>query len=275
MREHYAHCEAEVRDGDKDRFLATLFAPAEARPHLFALYAFALEISRVAERVRDPLAGEIRLQWWRDALQAGGAAGHPVAAALLDTIERRGLSLAPLLALVDAHTSDLYAEPMPNLAALDAYADTTAGALFRLAAEILDDRDAALTQANIHAGRAQTYIWVLRNLARHAAAGKTYLPLELFERRGVRYLDGLVGHADREFRLAFSDAVELATLEYEKARALLGDRPAPSIALLPLAVVPLYLRRMTRAGYDPLRSAPDVAQWRRQWALWRAARRGL
>ena len=38
-----------VRDGDKDRFLATLFAPAGRRDALYALYAFNLEIVRIAE----------------------------------------------------------------------------------------------------------------------------------------------------------------------------------------------------------------------------------
>ena len=45
----YAHCEALVRASDKDRFVASLFAPTGTRPHLFALYAFNLEIARVAE----------------------------------------------------------------------------------------------------------------------------------------------------------------------------------------------------------------------------------
>ncbi|MGZ8323236.1 MAG: squalene/phytoene synthase family protein, partial [Rhodoplanes sp.] len=60
----YAHCEALVRAADKDRFLASLFAPAERRRRLFALYAFNAEIARVREVVRTPIAGEIRLQWW-------------------------------------------------------------------------------------------------------------------------------------------------------------------------------------------------------------------
>ena len=47
-------------------FSPTLFAPAEHRGALFALYAFNLEVARVREVVREPLAGEIRLQWWRD-----------------------------------------------------------------------------------------------------------------------------------------------------------------------------------------------------------------
>ncbi len=64
-----SHCEALVREGDPDRYLATLFAPAAARPHLFALYAFSLTVARVREAASNPMAGEIRLQWWRDALQ--------------------------------------------------------------------------------------------------------------------------------------------------------------------------------------------------------------
>ena len=34
------YCEDLVREADKDRFLASLFAPAERRPALLALYAF-------------------------------------------------------------------------------------------------------------------------------------------------------------------------------------------------------------------------------------------
>src|SRR3990172_2713533 len=118
MRENYAHCEAEVRARDKDRYLATLFAPAEARPHLFALYAFNLEVAQVRERIHEPLAGEVRLQWWRDAVEgtrAGEATANPVAAALLDTVERRSLARHLLSELVDGRSFDLYDDPMPTL----------------------------------------------------------------------------------------------------------------------------------------------------------------
>jgi len=90
MQDNFAHCENLLREGDKDRFLATLFAPADKRGPLFALYAFNHEVARVRETVREPLAGEVRLQWWRDAVASGGgeARAHPVAAALIDSIER-------------------------------------------------------------------------------------------------------------------------------------------------------------------------------------------
>lgn len=50
-----------VRDGDKDRYLASLFAPDGKRPHLLALYAFNLKDcphpgcrERAADRVDPP-----------------------------------------------------------------------------------------------------------------------------------------------------------------------------------------------------------------------------
>jgi phytoene synthase len=66
MRTAYAYCEALVRAADKDRFLAALFLPPVVRAHAFALYAFNAEIAAVRGRARDPLAGEVRFQWWRD-----------------------------------------------------------------------------------------------------------------------------------------------------------------------------------------------------------------
>src|SRR6266480_6032053 len=111
MQDAFAHCEGLVRAADRDRFLTTLFAPAEHRPALLALYAFNLEIARVREVVDEPLAGEIRLQWWSDVLEGEGrgeVAAHPVAAALQTIIARYRLSIERLKMLVDARRFDVY-----------------------------------------------------------------------------------------------------------------------------------------------------------------------
>ena len=142
MDDNFRHCEQLVREGDKDRFLAALFAPADKRGALFALYAFNLEVARVREAVREAMAGEIRLQWWRDAIESGGgeASAHPVAAALRETIARFDLPVAPLIDLIEARSFDLYDDPMPNSAALEGYAVKTSSALIGLAASILEQR---------------------------------------------------------------------------------------------------------------------------------------
>jgi len=53
----YAAAEASVRSADRDRWLADLFLPAEARPHVLALHAFSLEIARVRDVVREAMPG--------------------------------------------------------------------------------------------------------------------------------------------------------------------------------------------------------------------------
>ncbi len=75
-----------VREGDRDRYIATLLAPAAKRPALTALHAFDLELSRIPRLARQQIAGEIRLQWWREAVDGSNeheALANPVAAALI------------------------------------------------------------------------------------------------------------------------------------------------------------------------------------------------
>ncbi len=65
-----------VRAADPDRYFSALFAPAPLRPLLLSLYAFNHEGARVAESVREPMLGAIRLEWWRETVE-GAANGTP------------------------------------------------------------------------------------------------------------------------------------------------------------------------------------------------------
>ena len=273
----YRHCEDQVRASDKDRFLATLFAPAAPRGLLFALYAFNLEIAGVRDRVREPMAGEIRLQWWRDVLngeRASEAAANPVAAALLETIAHCALPAEPLRDLIEAHAFDLYDDPMPTRAALDAYAHKTAGVVFHQAARICGGVTRAVEEAAEHAGKAHAITDLLRRFARAASRHQVFVPAELLERHSTRVEEVTAGQASEGLLAA------LAALRADARRHLVGFElllpvlPAATMpAFLPLALVPGYLTRMERDDYDPFHTPIEVAQWRRQWTLWRAARR--
>jgi phytoene synthase len=273
----YAHCAAEIRAHDPDRFFASLFAPADKRPHLHALYAFSLEIARVREVARQPIAGEIRLQWWREALSGAGrgdVAAHPVAAALLDTMSRFGLPPAPFLALIEARTFDLYDDPMPDVATLEGYAGETASVLFRLASLTLaDGSEAGPADAAGHAGVAYAITGLLRALPWHARAGQLYLPGDVLARHGVTREDIIAGRDSPALRAALAEMRALARAHLTKALRFVKASPAVvRPAFLPLAVVPLYLRRMERRDKAPFTSIVDVQLWWRLWALWRAAR---
>lgn len=274
----YAHCEELVRTSDKDRWLATLFAPASARPGLFALYAFSLDIARLREIVSDSLPGEVRLQWWRDTLDSGarGAmAHHPIASALEDTIRRHSLPREALIALLDARVFDLYDDPMPTLHDLEGYAAETASALIRLACLILaEGSDPGAADAAGHAGLAYAFTGLLRAFPWHAARGQLYLPVEFLARHGATRDDVVMGRGGPGVRRALSDLRDETRAHLAASRALKGTiTPVIAPAFLPVALVDAYLKRMERKDYDPLHTIVSVPQWQRQWVLWRASRR--
>jgi len=272
MADPSSYCENLVREADRDRFLATLFAPAEHRGALFALYAFDIELSRVRDLAREPMPGEIRLQWWREVVEGvrdGEAAAHPVASALLEAIARYGLSRETLIDMIEARGFDIYDDPMGRVAELEGYATKTSGALFDLGARVLGgDAHAAAAEAGIVEG----FIDVLLNLPRHASRRQLYLPLEILDRYGATREDAFSGKATATLRVALADLRQRAREHLAKAGSLIVAAPMQVLpAFLPLAPLALLLARLERHDDDPLHP-PELPAWRRQWRIWRAAR---
>jgi phytoene synthase len=278
----YAHCEALLRRDDFDRWLACLFIPDERRRHVHALYAFSLEIARIRQLVSQPMLGEIRFQWWREVLageRPNEAAAHPVAAALLDTLSKFALPADPFSGLINARLFDLYDEPMPSLAMLEAYARATASGLFCLALQVvarqpdeqLDDR---LLAAAEHAGVVYAVTGLLRALPWHFASGQIYVPVESLAAHGVGEGDFRAGKVSPGVLAALADLRSLARDHLRKFDALAGGSNATAGSIfLPARLCHAYLRRMEKPGYDdPFRTRIELPQWRRQWILWRAAR---
>jgi len=263
-----AYCAKLVREADRDRYLATLFAAAEHRGALFALYAFNTELSRVREAARQPLAGEIRLKWWSEVL--GGerreeARASPIADALIGTVERYRLPMPAFVDLIEARRFDLYDEPMANIAELDDYLRKTSSAVIALAARILGTDAAAAADP---AGIAYGILGLLRAFAHHAAQGRLYLPIELLERHQVSREDALA--ARPSVQAALAELRMLARRRLAAARERIAALPAQALpAFLPVALVRPQLDRLERS--DPFAPA-ELSPWRRQWLIWRAAR---
>src|SRR5438477_4942047 len=155
-----------VRQHDRDRYQTTLFAPAERHEALLALYAFNYEIARVRETVTQPMLGQIRLQWWREVLDAAYAGApprnHPVAVALTAAIREFGLARELFDRLVDTRERDLADEPPASLAALGAYAEGSSVPLVQLAFQVLGARDTAIEKTARHVGIGYALAGILR-----------------------------------------------------------------------------------------------------------------
>ncbi|WP_375461597.1 phytoene/squalene synthase family protein [uncultured Enterovirga sp.] len=280
VTEDYGHCETLLREADRDRYWSALFAPADKRPHLFALYAFSTEIARVREAVSAPMPGEIRLQWWRDAVEGlarGDVMANPVAAALEDTIARFSLPRQAFIDLIDARVFDLYDDPMPSLGDLEGYLGETSSSLMRLATLVLaDGRDPGGADAAGHAGIAYGLTGLLRALPWHARQGRLYLPRDLLDRHGVTRDDIVLGRGGPGVVTVLADLRERARTHLATARSLQAALPAAiRPAFLPAALVASDLAAMDRSGLDPLATPAERPAWRRLASLWWGSKRGF
>lgn len=268
-------CADLVRSHDFERYAATLFVDAQKRRALLALYAFNVEISRVREQVSQPLAGEIRLQWWTDMLAGaghGGVEGNPVAAELLRAIRTHGLPVEPLSRLIDQHQFDLYNDPMPNMAALEAYIQDAWSALFTLGARIMGQQSEATDHLARHAGLAQGLTLVIAALPADAARRQLFVPLQLLESHGSSTDEVFAGKETPQLRTALDQLIGEARGHLKTASELLASASAEVRPLfLPLALVERDLARMSRADCDPF--TPQVtSRLRTLWTLWWASR---
>jgi phytoene synthase len=272
-----AYCASLVRGSDFERYAATLFTAPEPRRALLALFAFNIEVARIREQISQPLAGEIRLQWWSDLLAGmahGDAAGNPVAAELLQAIERYRLPREALDRVVDAHRFDLYDEPMPTMAALETYLQDTASALFDLAGRVLGGDAPGNDDLLRHAGLAFGLTRILEALPRHASRGQIYLPLDELGRAGVAPEDILAGKSTPELGKLLQDIAVQARSHLKLALERLSlVRASSRTAFLPLALIDRKLRRMTTAAHKPFEAQPPASNLTVLWTQWRASRR--
>jgi phytoene synthase len=259
-----------VRDGDPDRYAGALFAPRASRDALFALYAFNVELARIAEQVSEPQLGEIRLQWWREALDrasAGEAAGHPVANAIGSAARRHTLSRESLAGLIDARSFDVSVKIMPDSRALDDYLAKTAGALFRLAAEVVaPHRTGAIEPAARAAGIAYGLTGLMRALPVHATRGRVDLPADMLLRHGTSPEQIIAGQPSKGLADVLAELRETARVALKAARRhVAGLPPAALAAFRPLALVEPYLSSLQKV--DPLRQVADMNPLYRLWRL--------
>jgi 15-cis-phytoene synthase len=274
-KEAAGFCAELVRTHDFTRYVSTLFAPAEQRRALVALYAFNVEISRVHEQVSQPLPGEMRLQWWTDMLAGtshGGVEGNPVAAELMLAIRNWRLPVERLSRLIEEHQFDLYNDPMPSMAALEGYINDTSSALFSLAAGIAGRPSEAVDHLARHAGLAQGMGRVIAALPLDASRRRLFVPQQVLESHGCGIEEVFAGKQTPKLRAALDQLVGEARGHLKTAYALLVDVPPPvRPVFLPLALVDRDLERMSRADNDPF-MPQTTSRFRTLWTLWRASR---
>lgn len=245
-------CAELVQRGDPDRFRAAMAAPVSARAVLFPLYAFNLEVARAPWVTQEPMIAEMRLQWWRDALEEIGGDGavrrHEVVTPLADLLDRQ--DAARLDELVAARRWDIYRDPFEDHAAFERHIDKTSGHLMWTAARLL----------GVEAGEE-----IVRDFAFAVGVANWLLAIPALEARGrVPLVDG------RPEAIRTLAATALETLRAARARR--SDLPPAATAAMlsgwqAAAILTAARRAPARVAAGQL--APSEFR-RRGGLLWRA-----
>ncbi len=275
-QQSFTHAAEALRTTDRDRFLATLVLSAPHRDGIVALYAFNADVASIRDRVSDPAPGEIRLQWWNDALEGQGQGAirqNPVADALLDTIAAYNIPIGTLQRLLGARRFDLYDDPMPDLPTFEGYAGETASTLYQLAAMILNNGELIEAgDAAGHLGVAHALIGHLRAFGYTASQGRIMLPWSILAANGVLEREIFSGTQSEGLHEALGQVTDLARDHLAKAETAIATLPTPlRPAFAQVAVLKAQLALLPRRA-NPFEPAADDADWRKLtrlawWAL--------
>ena len=185
-------CAQLVERGDPDRHAVTRAADPAAQARLWPLYALNLEVARAPWVTQEPMIAEMRLQWWREAVEeiaAGKAArAHEVAAPLAGVMRDAALPVEVLDAMIAARRWDIYRDPFDGAEALFAHLDATAGNLMWLAALALGAPASAEAPVRDFARGAGLAAW-LRAAPELEARGRAPLPDPEPQAVRARYCD--------------------------------------------------------------------------------------
>lgn len=241
---------AQLKSVDPDRLRAAVFADKAGRERLQLLYAFHYELAKVPELVSEPMIGQIRYQWWRDAIaeiyEGKPVRKHEIATPLAKMLIEYDVPRFWLDRLIDGRERDLDPQPFKTIDEAKDYCQQTSGVLMQIAVKILG---AEPDDAVLAAGEA----WGLTGLARaygHYQKGMLSL---------LRFGD-ICGEAQQARNKASDGLKSLPSLAF------------PAVAYT--ALVPKFLTRLNASKYDPASMIVTYGPFLKQLRLMGAVMRG-
>ncbi len=214
---------------DPDRVRAARLADKKGRESLLWIYAFHLELAKVPELVSEPMIGDIRYQWWREAIdeiyQGVAVRAHEVTTPLARVLRDMDIPRFWCDRLIDGRSRDLNPTPFEGIDEARDYCRQTSGVLMQIAAKTqsadVEDETVLL------AGEA----WGLTGLC-----------------RAYPYY-----HTSMLSGVDFETLVDAAKTSFDQAR--MQKIPAQILpACAYAALVPKYLTKMSKDGFDPLKN---------------------
>jgi len=257
--------------GDRygDLHYALLFAPPPVAARVLCMHAVAHLVTQVPARATDAGLARVKLQWWREQLQAAtaGRAQHP----LLRACQATGVPWTDLPAVIDAIELDLERLRPGQHAGLHEYLARRHGPLAHACARALGCVDGTTPAAMVTLAVAAAHARAIVELGADLRAGRPVIARDDLKHFGLKRRDLESGNPPRGF-------ADLAAFVHRRAvgyhrEALAGIPPIDRTAQLPQRILAALdfarLAEAARGGYRVLDRGVELTAIRKLWIAWR------
>ena len=256
MPNNISFCIEKVRKHDYYRYLCCLLAGEEIRNRLFVIYAFNNEIAKIPHVITEPMAGYIRLEWWREAIDElyNGPPvrhNHEVTKAIYGIISEVKIPKEMFIKVIDGREAEIEFETPENMDGLKKYSADISSSLFELLLRLVEIKDSNAVEAAHYAGIAYGLTKVMLSMKYNAYHNRIMLPKDLMKRCGLTSRDIRDGHNLEAASPIAREICENAEVALNHVRALLKESPKKAFPVfLPLSTTATFLKRVKRDDYD-------------------------
>jgi len=251
-------CSKKLRQHEYENFLCTLLLPEEARRGATAVRAFNIEIAQVRDSIKDRMIGDMRMQFWRDAVDSmydpkkAVPKGNPIIAELHSAIEAHRLSKSWLMRVIESRQDHLAEKPHATLDALENYSETTVSSINYLILETLNIRETRVDHVASHLGKAQGIVTAIRAVPFHARQRRVLLPTDILIKHGASAEDFIQGKQSDAVREVIFDLASQAHAHLDAGRSMSEAVPKSArAAFLTSVATHDFLMRLRKLDFDP------------------------
>lgn len=248
----------QLKHQDPDRYLTTIFAKNKIQhDQLITLYSFNLELAQIRERVNEPIAGMVRLQWWHDIFDKKRLTtrDHELLPHLKDMI----LDTTHLHTIISARENDLSPTPFTTETELLTYCEETSSTLLYLAYTLLTKEPLSPKhkQQLSHLGKAWALCGLLRAHHFFNQQQWLYIPTNWLNQQQLSPEDVFTNNKQEKILPLLQKILQHAKYEISQSQKL-PKSLKPISLYLPLTQI--YLKKIIRKKGDvinhPITASP-------------------
>ncbi|MGV3620600.1 MAG: phytoene/squalene synthase family protein [Archangium sp.] len=274
----YASAQGVTKHHAKSFYFSSAALFGQRRLGAYALYAFCRRLDDVVDdpapggSLTESLAGAHALVngVFRGVVTGGTAWPVSEQLALIDTVQRFGISETPFHDLIAGMEMDTVKSRYANWAELDGYCYRAAGTVGLMMAPLLGTTDPVALKHADDLGRAMQLTNILRDVKEDLARGRVYLPQDELASFGVSEEvlgKGVVTHQFREFmRFQIARARGLYASGEAGAKYLPGFS-APRVVMLLSSIYGGILDVIERRDFDVFSRRASVSKAGKFWRL--------